>query len=51
MGWYRMVAIAMGREIRGITERKVKQAAGEADDNKDMDINPLTGEVTDIAGS
>jgi hypothetical protein len=46
-----MVAIAMGREIRGIVERKVEQAAGKADNNKDIDINLLTGEVMNIAGS
>jgi superfamily II DNA helicase RecQ len=51
VGRYRMVAIAMGRQIRGIAERKAEQAAGEADDDEDMDVDPLTGEVADTSGS
>jgi hypothetical protein len=51
VGRYRMVAIAMGREIRGIAERKVEQAAGEADDDDDIDVDPLTGEVADTSSS
>lgn len=51
VGRYRMVAIAIGREIRGIVERKAEQATGEVDDEEeDIEVDPLTGEVTDTSG-
>lgn len=46
-----MVAIAMGREIRGIVERKVEQAAGEEEDEDGLEVDPLTGEVSAVSGS
>ena len=51
LGRYRMVAIAIGREIRGIVERKVEQAAGEEDEDDGLEVDPLTGEVSVISGS
>ncbi|OAA73184.1 recQ family helicase [Cordyceps fumosorosea ARSEF 2679] len=47
---YRVVAIELGRRVRGLVMKQVESQAGEADDGEELEIDDFTGEVIRYQG-
>ncbi|KAK5994713.1 ATP-dependent DNA helicase tlh2-like protein [Cladobotryum mycophilum] len=51
VGRYRVVAIELGRKIRGLVMKQVDGMAGDDDDEDGIEVDPMTGEAADVRGS
>ncbi len=47
---YRVVAIELGRRVRGLVMKQVESQAGEAEDGDELEIDDITGEVIHYQG-
>lgn len=51
VGRYRVMAIELGRKIRGLVIKQVEGMAGDDDDEDGMEMDQITGEALDVRGS
>lgn len=52
VGRYRVIAIELGRNIRGLVMKQVEGLSGEDEDDGDcVEFDPMTGEPIDVSGS
>ncbi|KAJ9130101.1 DEAD-like helicases superfamily protein [Pleurostoma richardsiae] len=47
---YRPIAIELGRRIRGLAMRQAEARMEDADEDDNVDVDPLTGEAVDVGG-